>query len=321
MLFRAKSSCRTNRFQESQQGLSSMGRARRAFTNWLAVTLTIVVLLAPALAAESKSVILATTTSTQDSGLLDVLVPAFEQKTGYTVKTIAVGTGQSLAMGDRGESDVVLVHAPTLELEYLAKGTLINRRLVMHNDFVLVGPANDPAGIRKLKSGAEALRAIAHANSPFVSRGDNSGTHNLEKKLWKATGVVPKGEWYLESGQGMGQTLMIASQKDAYTITDRATLLAFRKRVELAVLLEGDSQLLNVYHVMEVNPERYPRINATGGKAFADFMVSPETQERIKQFGTDKYGQPLFIPDAGKPEPQPQQANRRLAGDPTGGTR
>ena len=267
-----------------------------------------VALLAPASAAEPKSVILATTTSTQDSGLLDVLVPIFEQKTGYTLKTIAVGTGQSLAMGDRGESDVVLVHAPTLELEYLAKGTLINRRLVMHNDFVLVGPANDPAGIRKFKTGADALRAIANANSSFVSRGDNSGTHNLEKKLWKTIGLEPKGEWYLESGQGMGQTLMIASQKNAYTISDRATFLAFSKRVQLSIVLEGDPQLLNVYHVMEVNPERYPKVNAAGGKAFADFLVSPETQAQIKQFGMDKFGQPLFIPDAGKPEPLPQQA-------------
>ena len=285
-----------------------MPRIRRTLTRWAAESLILVVLLVTVLlvtasSAATNSVILATTTSTQDSGLLDVLVPIFEQKTGYTVKTIAVGTGQSLAMGDRGESDVVLVHAPALELEYLAKGTLINRRLVMHNDFVLVGPSNDPAGIRKLKTGAEALRAIASANLPFISRGDNSGTHNLEKKLWKTIGLEPKGEWYLESGQGMGQTLMIASQKNAYTIGDRATFLAFSKRVELAILLEGDPQLLNVYHVMQVNPERFPKVNAAGGKAFANFMVSPETQARINQFGTDTYGQPLFIPDAGKPEP------------------
>lgn len=308
MPFRTESSCRTNRILEPHRRLSNVPRARRAVANWLAVVLAMVALLAPASAAEPKSVILATTTSTQDSGLLDVLVPIFEQKTGYTLKTIAVGTGQSLAMGDRGESDVVLVHAPTLELEYLAKGTLINRRLVMHNDFVLVGPANDPAGIRKFKTGADALRAIANANSSFVSRGDNSGTHNLEKKLWKTIGLEPKGEWYLESGQGMGQTLMIASQKNAYTISDRATFLAFSKRVQLSIVLEGDPQLLNVYHVMEVNPERYPKVNAAGAKAFADFLVSPETQAQIKQFGMDKFGQPLFIPDAGKPEPLPQQA-------------
>ena len=289
--------------REAKKGRTYMPRVRQTLAQWLAVSLAIVVLLAAVSSAATNSVILATTSSTQDSGLLDVLVPIFEKKTGYTVKTVAVGTGQSLAMGDRGESDVVLVHAPALELEYLAKGTLIHRRLVMHNDFILVGPSNDPAGIRKLKSGVEALRAIANANSQFVSRGDNSGTHNLEKKLWKSANLEPKGAWYLETGQGMGQTLMITSQKNAYTISDRATYLAFSKRVDLAILLEGDPQLLNVYHVMEVNPERYPKVNAPGGKAFADFMVAPETQAIIKQFGTDRFGQSLFIPDAGKPEP------------------
>jgi len=254
-------------------------------------------------AAASSSVILATTTSTQDSGLLDVLIPIFQQRTGYTVKTIAVGTGQSLAMGDRGEADVVLVHAPALELDYLAKGTLINRRLVMHNDFIIVGPEGDPAGIRKLKSAVDALRAVAASNSTFVSRGDNSGTQILELQLWKASGIQPKGSWYLETGQGMGQTLTVASEKNAYTLSDRATYLAFGKRIKLSILLEGDPRLFNVYHVMEVNPARYPKVNAAGGKAFADFMVAPETQALIKQFGVDKYGQSLFVADAGKPEP------------------
>lgn len=253
--------------------------------------------------AQSSAVILATTTSTQDSGLLDVLVPLFEKKTGYTVKTIAVGTGQSLALGDRGEADVVLVHAPKLELEYLAKGNLVNRRLVMHNDFILVGPPDDPAGIKGIKKAAEAMKKIAERQAKFVSRGDNSGTHSKEKALWKAAGVTPKGGWYIESGQGMGATLTIASEKGAYTLTDRATYLAFKKRVQLAILLEGDAPLLNIYHVMEVNPAKHPRINVAGGKAFADFMVSREAQEGIRTFGVEKYGQPLFFPDAGKPEP------------------
>ncbi len=252
---------------------------------------------------QSTVVILATTTSTQDSGLLDVLVPRFEKKSGYTVKTIAVGTGQSLALGDRGEADVVLVHAPKLELEYLAKGNLINRRLVMHNDFVLVGPPADPAGIRGLKKAADALKKIAQRGARFVSRGDNSGTHNTERSLWKVAGIAPKGSWYIESGQGMGATLTIASEKGAYTLADRATYLAFQKRIQLAILLEGDAPLLNIYHVMEVNPTRHPRVNGAGGKAFAGFMVSPEAQEVIKTFGVEKYGQPLFVPDAGKPEP------------------
>lgn len=253
--------------------------------------------------AQRGAVILATTTSTQDSGLLDVLVPLFEKKTGYTVKTIAVGTGQSLALGDRGEADVVLVHAPKLELEYLAKGNLINRRLVMHNDFVLVGLPDDLAGVKGVKKAADALKRIAERQAKFVSRGDNSGTHNKERALWKAAGVAPKGGWYIESGQGMGATLTIAFEKGAYTLTDRATYLAFKKRIRLAVLLEGDAPLLNIYHVMEVNPARYPKVNAAGGKAFADFMVSAEAQAVIKSFGVEKYGEPLFFPDAGKPEP------------------
>lgn len=254
-------------------------------------------------AAQQGTVLLATTTSTQDTGLLDVLVPLFQKKTGYTVKTIAIGTGQSLELGDRGEADVVLVHAPKLELEYLVKGNLINRRLVMHNDFILVGPAADPAGIRGAKTAADALKKIAERGAKFVSRGDNSGTHNKERALWKAAGITAEGSWYIESGQGMGATLTIASEKGTYTLTDRATYLAFKKRIQLAILLEGDAPLLNVYHVMEVNPARYPKVNAAAGKAFADFMVSPETQEVIRTFGVDKYGQPLFFPDAGKPEP------------------
>ncbi len=269
---------------------------------WIGCVLIALVAGVPA-EAQPATVILATTTSTQDSGLLDALVPLFEKKTGYTVKTIAVGTGQSLALGDRGEADVVLVHAPKVELEYLAKGNLINRRLVMHNDFVLVGPPGDPAGIKGLKKAAEVLKKIAVRQAKFVSRGDNSGTHNTERSLWEVAGITPKGSWYIESGQGMGATLTIASEKGAYTLTDRATYLAFKKRVQLAVLLEGDAPLLNIYHVMEVNPARYPRVNAAGGKAFADFMISPEAQAVIKGFGVEKYGEPLFSPDAGKPEP------------------
>jgi len=253
--------------------------------------------------AQRSPVILATTTSTQDSGLLDVLIPIFEKKSGYTVKTIAVGTGQSLALGDRGEADVVLVHAPDLELQYVAKGNLVNRRRVMHNDFVLVGPPADPVGINGVKRAAEALKRIAERGAPFVSRGDQSGTHATEKSLWKAAGTTPNAPWYIESGQGMGATLTIAAEKGAYTLTDRATFLAFKKRVRLAVLLEGDAALLNIYHVMEVNPARYARVNAAGGKAFADFMLSAEAQELIKTFGVEKYGAPLFFPDAGKPAP------------------
>jgi tungstate transport system substrate-binding protein len=253
-------------------------------------------------APSSKSMILSTTTSTQDSGLLDVLVPLFEKKTGYSVKTASVGTGQALELAARGEADVALVHAPSLEKKYVADGKLLNRRLVMYNDFVIIGPQNDPAKIKSTKSSVQAMKLIADSRSNFVSRGDNSGTHNLEKALWKQAAIEPKGAWYIESGQGMGATLGIANEKNAYTITDRATYLAFQKRVSLPILLQGDKPLLNIYSVMEVNPANGPRINTVAGKAFADFMVAPETQAVIKNFGMDKYGQALFVPVAGKRE-------------------
>ena len=248
----------------------------------------------------STNVILSTTTSTQDSGLLDVLVPMFEKQTGYTVKTISVGTGQALALAARGEADVTLAHAPSLEKKYVAEGKMQNRRLVMYNDFVIIGPADDPAKIRGEKRAVEALKKIAAAKARFVSRGDKSGTHNLELSLWKQAGIPPGAPSYIESGQGMGATLGIANDRQAYTITDRGTMLAFAKRIQLPIMVEGDRPLLNIYSVMEVNPANGPRVNAKGGKAFADFMLSPEVQQVIKTFGVDKYGQPLFVPIAGK---------------------
>jgi tungstate transport system substrate-binding protein len=266
--------------------------------------LTALVLAILPLAAEAQRppVILSTTTSTQDSGLLDVLVPLFERQTGYSVKTIAVGTGQALALAGRGEADVVLAHAPALEKKYIADGKMLNRRLVMYNDFVIIGPAEDPAKIKGMTKAADAMKAIASTGSRFVSRGDNSGTHNLEKELWKLAGVEPQTGWYIESGQGMGATLGIADDRKAYTLTDRGTYLAFQKRVGLPILLEGDRPLLNLYSVMEVNPANGPKVNTAGGKTFADFMVSADVQRVIKTFGVDKYGQPLFVPVAGTKE-------------------
>ncbi|MGH7342383.1 MAG: substrate-binding domain-containing protein [Candidatus Rokuibacteriota bacterium] len=252
--------------------------------------------------AQRPPVILSTTTSTQDSGLLDVLIPQFERQTGYTVKPIAVGTGQALALAARGEADVVLAHAPALEKKYVADGKMLDRRLVMYNDFVIIGPADDPAKIKGMKKAADALKAIAATGSRFVSRGDNSGTHVLEKALWKLAGVEPQGAWYIEAGQGMGATLGIADDRKAYALTDRGTFLAFQKRVRLPILLEGDRPLLNIYSVMLVNPSNGPRVNAAGGKAFADFMVSDDVQKVIKTFGVDKYQQPLFVPAAGANE-------------------
>lgn len=250
----------------------------------------------------SRTVILSTTTSTQDSGLLEVLVPLFERQTGYTVKTIAVGTGQALALAARGEADVTLAHAPRLEQRYVAEGKMLNRRLVMYNDFVIVGPAADPAAIRGTPRAVDALRKVAGVGAGFVSRGDQSGTHVLERALWKEAGLEPARSWYVESGQGMGQTLQIADERRAYTITDRGTYLAFQRRLALVILVERDRPLLNVYAVLEVNPANGPRVNPQGGKAFADFMVAPGTQALIKTFGVDRYGQPLFVPIAGQSE-------------------
>jgi tungstate transport system substrate-binding protein len=250
--------------------------------------------------AQSGVVILSTTTSTQDSGLLDVLVPLFEKKSGLTVKTISVGTGQALALAARGEADVTLAHAPSLEKKYVEDGKMSNRRLVMYNDFVLIGPPDDPAKIKGFSKAVDALKRIAESQARFVSRGDKSGTHLLEQGLWKQAGIEPKGAWYIESGQGMGQTLGIANDRRGYALTDRGTYLAFQKRVDLPILVEKDRPLLNIYSVMEVNPANGPRVNATGGKAFAEFMLAPETQAVIKAFGVDKYGQPLFVPVAGQ---------------------
>ena len=248
-------------------------------------------------------VILATTTSTQDSGLLDVLVPAFEEETGFHVKIIAVGTGQALEMGRRGDADALLVHAPTAEEEFMAEGHGANRQLVMHNDFVVVGPTDDPAGVRDALDASSALRAIALAGASFISRGDDSGTHKRELSFWDGLSIDPTNEsWYAESGQGMGATLQIASQRDAYTITDRATYLALQEHLEIDVLSEGDPRLLNIYHVMQVNPERFDAVNEAGAQAFVEFLVSDMAQAIIRDFGLDEFGQRLFVPDAGKSE-------------------
>jgi tungstate transport system substrate-binding protein len=253
--------------------------------------------------AQSKTIILATTTSTQDSGLLDVLIPIFEEKTGYFVKTIAVGSGQAMAMGQKGEADVLLVHSPAAEKKFVAEGYGINRRIIMHNDFVIVGPPGDPAKVKGLKLASEAFKKIASASALFLSRGDNSGTHAKEKTIWKAAGINPEGEkWYQQTGLGMGQTLNVTAEKKGYTLADRGTYLALKKNLGLDILVEGDAILLNVYHVIEVNPAKWPKVNVAGGKAFADFMVFKETQEIIKTFGVDKFGSPLFFPDAGKKE-------------------
>ncbi len=254
------------------------------------------------LSAQSHEVLLATTTSTRDAGLLDSLIPVFERTSGYKVKVIAVGSGQALEMGRRGDADVVLAHAPEAERVLVDSGYFVSRRLVMHNDFLIVGPAADPAHLGGMTDALAALRRLAEGRAPFVSRGDQSGTHKLERKLWRLAGIRPPGAggWYIEAGHGMGETLQMADEKRAYTITDRATYLAWRAKIQAAPLVEGDPLLYNVYHVLEVNPKNAPRINAAGGKAFAEFLVAPATQALIAEFGKSRFGRSLFIPDAGK---------------------
>jgi tungstate transport system substrate-binding protein len=255
--------------------------------------------------ASPKTVILATTTSTQDSGLLDLLVPIFEKDSGLQVKTIAVGSGQALKMGEKGEADVLLVHSLADEKKFMADGYGVARRLVMHNDFIIIGPAADPAKIKGVTA-PEAMKRIAKAGAIFVSRGDNSGTHAKEKGLWKAAAVNPDGQkWYQQTGIGMGQSLNVAAEKRGYILTDRATYLALKKNLGLVILNEGDSKLLNIYHVIELNPAKSAKINLSGGKAFADFMISKKAQNLIKGFGVPKYGAPLFFPDAGKTPASP----------------
>jgi tungstate transport system substrate-binding protein len=277
-------------------------RSKRYLIASIIIACSILVLTGAAQAQEPKTrdLILATTTSTVDSGLLDQLVPMFEKKTGFRVKTIAVGTGQALAMGEKGEADVLLVHAPQAEKKLVDSGVAGNYRLVMHNDFIIIGPAQDPAKI-KGQSPVEAFKSIFDSGAVFISRGDDSGTHKLERALWEKTGVDPRGaKWYLETGQGMGATILMASEKGAYTLSDRGTYLSQKPNIRLDILCEGDASLKNIYHVMEINPEKFGKVNAEGAKAFVDFMTSPQTQQLIGEFGKDKFGQPLFFPDAGK---------------------
>ncbi|WP_254625928.1 substrate-binding domain-containing protein [Nostoc sp. TCL240-02] len=250
----------------------------------------------------SRNVIVAMTTSIEDSGLLDDLVPAIEKKTGYRLKKVAVGTGQALALAEKGEVDALFVNSPKAERKVLEGGAVINRHLVMHNDFVIVGPDADKAKIRGKKNAVEAFSLIAKNQALFVSRGDDSGTNKLEKDLWKQANITPSGAWYQQTGSGMGETLQIANQKLGYTLADRATYIFQQKNLSLPVLVQGDKKLLNLYHVMEVNSKKYPRVNSAGAKAFINFVLSPEGQTIIAAHGKKEFKQPLFYVDAGKTE-------------------
>lgn len=262
-------------------------------------SLALLVVAAPPCAAQT-SIVLSTTTSTQDSGLLDDLLPRFEKETGIRVKTIAVGSGEALAMGRRGDADVLLVHSKAAEDEFMAQGFGSRRLDVMHNDFVLVGPPSDPARL-KGHPAADALKRIAETGALFASRDDRSGTHARELDLWKRAGVDPHGKpWYVATGQGMGETARVASEKRAYTLADRGTFLALKKTLDLAVLVEGEKELWNSYRVIVVSPEKHPKTRGKEATRFAEWLVSSETQTEIGAFGKEKFGQPLFVPDAKK---------------------
>ena len=243
---------------------------------------------------DDAAMILATTTSTQDSGLLDELVPRFQRDSGCSVKTVAVGSGEALELGANGDADVLLVHSPEAEEEFMDAGHGESRKAVAHNDFVVVGPADDPAHVKGADSAAEAFAGIAKAQAPFASRADESGTNTKELSLWEAAGVEPGGSWYIETGQGMGETLTIASQKQAYTLADRGTFLA-TDNVDLDVLVEGGEDLLNPYHVIVVKGEN---VNRACAQQFSDWITSPKVQDEIGRFGVAEYGEPLFVPDA-----------------------
>jgi tungstate transport system substrate-binding protein len=245
--------------------------------------------------AAPTEMILATTTSTQDSGLLDVLIPMFEKENNVKVKTIAVGTGQALEMGTKGEADALLVHAPAAEKAVVDAGDAINYKRVMYNDFILVGPKENPAGV----SGDDinsAFKKLSERQATFVSRGDDSGTHKKELGIWAAASIKPAGEWYVSTGQGMGQTLQVAAEKKGYVLTDRATWLAQEKNLDtLQIVVEGGKDLINIYHVMQVNPEKHDKINSKDAEKFVEFMVDAKTQDVIEEFGKKEYGQSLFI--------------------------
>jgi len=257
--------------------------------------------------AQDKSIVVASTTSTQDSGLFDYLLPLYKQKTGVTVKVVAQGTGQALDTGRRGDADVVFVHAKSAELKFLGEGQGVQRYPVMYNDFVLIGPKSDPAGIKGMKDVAKAMRTIKAKQAPFISRGDRSGTHIAELKLWKDAGIdIEKdlasknlGPWYKAIGQGMGAALNTAGASNAYVLSDRGTWIHFKNKGDLAILVEGDKRMFNQYGVMLVNPAKHPNVKKELGQQFIDYLISPEGQKDIANYKID--GEQLFYPNADDP--------------------
>jgi tungstate transport system substrate-binding protein len=277
-----------------------------------AVVTTSTTITPPLVKPANPEIILSSTTSTRDSGLMDVLIPIFQAKTGYVVKPVYVGSGAAIALGQAGNADVMLVHSPAAEVTFMQGGYGIYRRLVMHNDFIIMGPPADPAGIKGTANPVDALKKIAASGAKFYSRGDNSGTDAMDKSLFAKAGITVKDgastnpSWYIEGGVGTGMLdlLRVASEKGGYILTDRSTYVANQKVLTLDIMVQGDPSLLNVYHVIQVNPAVFPKVNAAGAQAFSDFMIDPATQKIIAQYGIAQYGQELFFPDFGKSESQ-----------------
>jgi tungstate transport system substrate-binding protein len=264
----------------------------------LIMLITLVVALCAVGVSAQERLKISSTTSTDNTGLFGALNPPFEKRFDCRLDVIAVGTGKALKIGEAGDVDVVFVHARAAEDKFIADGHGVNRRDVMYNDFIIVGPKEDPAGIKGFKDAKKALAAIAEKSAPFISRGDDSGTHKKELTLWKMAGIAPKGTWYSEAGQGMGAVLQIANEKKAYALADRGTYLAYSKKVDLTILCEGDKDLFNPYGIMAVNPAKFPEVNYVLAMAYIGWVTSQEGQKIIREFGVDKFGQPLFIPQA-----------------------
>lgn len=296
--FNGKTGVKKERKRRSEKMVVEVRRAR----NLTLIALVIIVLgtiwFLVSGSPQEKSLTLATTTSTQDSGLLDVLVPAFEKETGIKVRVIAVGSGQAMELGKRGDADVLLVHSPQAEQEFVDGGYGVDRKPVMHNVFLIVGPKSDPAGVKGSKDASKAFRTIAESKAKFISRGDDSGTHKKELGLWEKAGVKPQGDWYVESGQGMGDTLLMASELGAYTLTDEATYLSMAPKLQLEVMVQGDKALSNPYSVIAVNPEKHKNVHYKAATQFIKFVTGEKGQSVIASFGRDKFGKSLFIPDA-----------------------
>jgi len=271
-----------------------MGKNRNRVYISALLFLTIIFLKSPSFASERIK--MATSTSTDNSGLLEVILPPFERVFGVKVDVIAVGTGKAIELGEIGDVDVILVHDPKAEEQFISEGNGVNRRKIMHNDFIILGPKNDPAQAKIVKSAPDAFKRIAQTRSTFISRGDDSGTHKKEREIWNRAGITPQGRWYLEAGQGMGAVLQMADEKMAYTLSDRGTYLSYRSRIGLVIISEGDAILYNPYGVIAINPARHPHVNYVMAMALIGWLTSPECQRMIAHF--KKEGEILFFPDA-----------------------